>query len=464
MQPPEAPQKSKRKERKISEKEARELFRQVDEILRFVSKDTKLPIKHAVKRELVGRERVREYVMRRSREDEDTRRLQRTEIVLKKFGLLPRGFELEKYLADVLEEQVSGFYDSRTKTVYLLDWVEPETQKAVLAHELTHALQDQNYDLDKLLKKDIKSEDQTKALQGREPIEIRGEERSTARHAVVEGQAMVVLIDYLLAPGGRSLADSPMIGEMMKQSTVRRTEEFPLFERAPLYLRESLLFAYSFGMDFVEEMLHRGGRDLAFAGVLKDPPLNTRQVMDPKTYASGEKIAPLVLPDMHPLLGEKYEPYDVGNIGQFDTFALIKQYADQKAAEKTARHWRGAGYYAALPKAAPGAKVKPADPAALALLYLSRWASAEAAAQFAQRYAGLLLHKYKFAQRLGSSDQKPERACFECPGGVRYATNEGPVVIHQQGEQVLVLEGFDEATAAKLSAAVLPQAPADGAR
>src|SRR4051812_31801917 len=315
---PHAPEKDKKKDRKISEKEAKALFAEVDEILKFVSKDTGLPIKHPVKRELASREQVRKYVTEKSKSDEDTKRLERASIVLKKLGLLPRDFDLEKYLGDLLEEQVAGYYDAKTKTVFLLDWIEPEGQKPVLAHELTHALQDQSFDLEKLLRHDLKQEDQSKALKEHEPIEVRPNEPGTARQAVIEGQAMVVLIDYMLAPSGHTLADSPMIGEMVKAGAQRQTDEMPLMSHAPLYLRDSIMFPYTYGMDFVEDMLHRGGRELAFAGVLSKPPRNTREVMEPKVYSVNENMESLMLPDMHKLLGKDYEPYDVGTVGEFD--------------------------------------------------------------------------------------------------------------------------------------------------
>ncbi len=124
----------------------------MDEILEFASKDTGLPIKHPVKRKLASREEVKKYIEGRMKDDEDTKRLQRSEVVLKKFALVPDEFDLRSFLVDLLKEQVAGFYDSKKKIVFLLDWVEPDAQKPVLAHELTHALQDQNFDLEKWMK------------------------------------------------------------------------------------------------------------------------------------------------------------------------------------------------------------------------------------------------------------------------------------------------------------------------
>src|SRR6476659_8098692 len=140
-------------ENKITPQQAEQLFRDVDTILQFASNDTSLPTKRGVKRRLIGRDEVVAYLKKNMAEDKDVQRLRRTEFVLKKFGLLPKDFDLQTFLVGLLEEQVAGYYDAKTRTVNLLDWVVPELQRPVLAHELTHALQDQSFDLDKWLKR-----------------------------------------------------------------------------------------------------------------------------------------------------------------------------------------------------------------------------------------------------------------------------------------------------------------------
>src|SRR4029453_15032217 len=84
--------------------------------------------------------------------DEDAKRLRRSKLVLKKFGLLPRDFDLQTFLVALLREQVAGYYDPQTKTVKLLDWIDPEQQKPVLVHEPPHALEDQSFGLEKYMK------------------------------------------------------------------------------------------------------------------------------------------------------------------------------------------------------------------------------------------------------------------------------------------------------------------------
>src|ERR1019366_3873792 len=95
----------------VSPKEAKELFRSVDEILQFASEDTGLPIKHKVKRRLTKRDEVQSYIQKSMKDDKDARRLERSSAVLKKFGLLPRNFDLGTFLVTMLREQVAGYYD-----------------------------------------------------------------------------------------------------------------------------------------------------------------------------------------------------------------------------------------------------------------------------------------------------------------------------------------------------------------
>src|ERR1700744_6490941 len=145
-----APEKPDQKiDRKITPAQAKELFASVDQILSFASKDSDLSIRHSVKRRMTNRGEVESYVLGKMKDDKDAARLESSEIVLKKFGLLDRDFQLKPFIVSLLTEQIAGYYDSKTKTVNMLDWIAPDEQKPVLAHELTHALQDQHVDLEK---------------------------------------------------------------------------------------------------------------------------------------------------------------------------------------------------------------------------------------------------------------------------------------------------------------------------
>jgi hypothetical protein len=425
---------------KISPTQAQELFRSVDEILQFASKDTTFPIKHEVKRRLVNREEVEAFVGKHITEDEDAKRLRRSELVLKKFGLLPRDFDLGKFLVALLKEQVAGYYDPKTKTVNLLDWVGAEQQKPVLAHELTHALQDQSFDLEKFMKPgDVDLNDKKIVTQS----DIDNDEISTARQAVVEGQAMVVLVDYMLAPLGQSLKDAPQLVNTLKQGMLAATTDAPQFQNAPVYLREALTFPYRYGIDFIAELLTSSGKEKAFVGLFQNPPKSTRQIMEPKTYISGEHLEPMPLLDFKEAF-KNYDRFDVGSVGELDVAVLLDQYAGQDASHALYPHWRGGYYYAARPKGDPSSP--------LAILYVSRWSNAEEASGFSKIYGESLPKRYARVREMtrNGNDESSVSPRVAAHAKRTWLTEEGPVVVEQQGDTVLVTESLDQLTSDRL--------------
>jgi hypothetical protein len=428
-------------ESKISPKEAEELFHDVDQILQYASKDTGLPVKNEVKRRLTSRDEVVAFLEKNMAEDKDAQRLRRSELVLKKFGLLPRDFDLQTFLVALLREQVAGYYDPKTATVNLLDWIDIEQQRPVLAHELTHALQDQSFGLEKWMKAGDTDLDDKRQVTA---ADIENDEISEARQAVVEGQAMVVLIDYMLAPTGQSILASPQIAEALKEGMLVGTADSVEFKNAPIFLKEELTFPYRYGLDFESELLHMGGKEKAFAEALSNPPQTTRQIMEPKTYLEGEHLEPMRLPDFQRDF-KNYERFDVGAVGEFDVAVLVDQYAGKEASHNLYPHWRGGYYYAARPKGDPSAP--------LALLYVSRWSSPEKAAAFAAIYAQSLAKRYKRvhgASQGGKNLPENLEQIHSLTGINTWLTEEGPVVIAVEGDRVLVTESLDEPTSDRL--------------
>ena len=440
---PQAPT-AEKPEIKITPREAEQLFHSVDEILAFDSKQTGLPIKKQVKRRLTSRDEVEGYLTKHMK-DEDVKRLQRSELVLKKFGLLPRDFDLEKLLVSLLREQVAGYYDPKTKTVNLLDWVPMEEQEPVMAHELTHALQDQAVGLDKWMRRGEK--DLGEIRKDPTPADIENDEVDDSREAVVEGQAETVMLQYELAPVGRSILDSPDLVDEMESQMSSGTDDSKVFKDGPIFLRESLTFPYSYGLKFEVKLLEKGGKERAFAGVLANPPHTTRQIMQPETYLAGEQLPPMpVVEFKHDF--KDYVKFDIGAMGEFDVAVLIEQYAGKKLSERLYPEWRGGYYYAARPKADTAAP--------LGLLYVSRWSSPEKASEFAEIYARSLAKRYKKVEEVaGPSNSQaaavhPEYKVDILQGRHAWNTEEGVVVIEEQGDTVLVSESLDAATTERL--------------
>ncbi len=441
-------------EKRMSAKEAHDLFGEVDQILRFASKDTDLPIKREVKPHLTGRDEIEGYLKKNMAEDKDAKRLQRSELVLKKFGLLPRDFDLGKFLVGLLKEQIAGYYDPKTKVVNLLDWVDVAAQRPVLAHELTHALQDQSFKIDKWMRKgnvDLETKKNPTAL------DVQNDETSEVRQAVVEGQAMAVLVDYMLAPTGQTLQKSPEVAKALEDGMLVGTPDSIQFRNAPIYLREAMTFPYRYGLEFEAALLRAGGKEKAYRSVFKNPPRTTREIMEPATYLAGQHIAPLPLPDFKHIF-KSYDRFDVGAIGEFDVGVLIDQYAGSDASRKLYPSWRGGYYYAARPK--------DDSAAVLGMLYVSRWASAESAEQFASIYAKYLPKRYlRVRDVIPDGDGKPAAGetsthnsktlpdisnIQKLTGSRTWLTESGSVFIDVRGDTVLVSESLDNAVTREL--------------
>jgi len=445
--PAQAPDKGKAATH-ITPEQAKQLFALVDTLIQFSSEETGLPIKSTVKRRLTTRAAVEAYLEKKFAEDQGTKRLQRDEIVLKKFGLLDRDFELKPFLLALLKEQIEAYYDSKTKTVNLLDWVTIDEQKPVMAHELTHALQDQHSNLEKW---DDQTPDDVSHNSTGDTEHLAKDEMDTARDAVAEGQATAVMMDYILKPLGKSLVKDPEIMNVIKDH-MSGSSNSPVMARAPLLLSESMLFPYREGLSFEQDVWMDQGRTAAFAGALDRPPTSSWEIMNPRDYE--KKLIPPIplLPDIHPLVDKLYKPYDIGQVGQLDVKIMTELFGGDDASRDLTPAWDGGLYWAGQLRSA----TTPAEQdstKSLAIFYLSAWRNAASAQVFAHLYANSLGRKYS-----GLKPDVAAQASTSTEDGSTeqvYSTNEGPVVITTRGKLVFVSESFPLGLARKLTNLIL---------
>jgi hypothetical protein len=374
--------------------------------------------------------------------------MQRSEIVLKKFGLLDRDFNLKPFLLALLKEQIEAYYDPKTKTVNMLDWIAVDEQKPVLAHELTHALQDQHVDLDKWSDQ-TPSDVSHKAADDSE--HLAKDEFDTAREAVTEGQATAVMMDNILKPMGKSLVGDPEVVDLIKKQ-MAGSDNSPVLARAPLLLSESLLFPYREGLSFEQDVWMDSGRAAAFTGVLDRPPSSSWEIMNPREYEKGH-VAPIpYLPDIHPLVDQTYRPYDIGQVGQLDVHILTGLFGGDGAARDLTSAWNGGIYWAGQRLSATTPE-ELASSRSISLFYLSAWTNEASARAFARLYADELGRKYSGLK----ADKADSKDSDDADGFVErvYTTDEGPVVITRQGKLVFVSESFDLPVARKLATLIL---------
>jgi hypothetical protein len=185
--------------------------------------------------------------------------------------------------------------------------------------------------------------------------------------------------------------------------------------------------------------------------LLTDPPVDTRQIMQPETYLLHQVVPQLTIPNLDQLVAPSYTRFDFGGMGEFDIYLLAKQYG-VKDPPNYYRHWRGGYYYAAQAKNGPKDQI--------AMLYFSRWDSPEAASDFARLYADYLPKRYPNEQGVlkevsGSclSAAKPGQMpkCTMIQG----KTSEGPYRIEWHDNDLLIMEGYDDSVVQKAQQVLL---------
>jgi len=346
--------------------DSRLLFDQVEPILQGLSEITGWKIKHKVPADYITRDHLHDFIQRRVKEVLKPEDIRLEALSLKMFGLIPGDFDLEKTMIDLMTEQAAAFYDYDRKRLFITESATSFLEKRVaLVHELAHALADQNYPLGKYLRKGNKNDD--------------GE---TAREAVMEGQATWLMWAYVAKLGGGEAKVSDIILQTATGPAPDATVQYPVFEKAPLYLRESLTFPYTRGLLFQNAVFEKLGQ-AGFSEVFRRAPSGTQQILHPDKYLTG--FAPLKT-DSPPIPGAKaYRGALEGAVGEFDHHILIQQYASEAEAARIAPHWRG-GSFRLFEQKSDRHPV---------LSYSSEWDSAEAAAQFFAVYKEAVRKKSK---------------------------------------------------------------------
>ncbi len=242
-----------------------DLARLVDSLRTPVEQATGLRFTSPPRSAMRSREQVYQYLVRKLDEELPPSRLHGLETTYRLFGLLPDTLDLRPLLLDLYTEQVAGFYDPDSATLFGVEGADRSQLRLVLAHELIHALQGQHLPLDSIL-------DQRE-----------NNDRLAAAQAILEGQATLASLE-VLAPG-QGVASNPQFWELYREQIRRQQSSMPVFRRAPLVLRETLIFPYLQGAEFMH-WWEREGRDSRPYGPRM--PVSTEQVLHPERYARGD--------------------------------------------------------------------------------------------------------------------------------------------------------------------------------
>jgi hypothetical protein len=332
-----------------------------------------LSLKHPVPCDFITKEKINEFLKKRIKDVAKPEDIRAEELTLKKFGFVPPDFDLAKNTVDLLTEQAAAFYDYDKKKLFITESTPDDTQEPVLAHELSHALADQHFNLGKFIKQGKKSDD-----------------GASARLAVMEGQATWLMSEFLARKLGQSLKDSPAMVAAMSAMSESGSGQFPVFESAPLYLRLTLVFPYTKGMLFQHAVQARNGQQ-AFPGVFARPPISTQQIIHPEKYFENVKPTTPEVPD--PGLPKSYKGLVGGVLGELEHSILLQPAMGKELAADLASHWRGSSFELVEDK-----KTRRA-----VLLYASEWDSEDTARKYFTAYRDNLRKKWKQMDITGES-------------------------------------------------------------
>ena len=161
---------------------------------------------------------------------------------------------------------------------------------------------------------------------------------------------MVTLLDYSLAPTGKTLLEVPQIVEALKQGMLVGTADTPTFPRAPIFLKDTLTFPYRYGIDFTAALLNAGGKDLAFAGAFKESAAHDARDHGAADLSRARKTRTAEAARLRRRISRAMSVFDIGAMGEFDVAVLVEQYAGGDEARELYPHWRGGYYFAGRPK------------------------------------------------------------------------------------------------------------------
>lgn len=309
-----------------SQKDA-DFYAATNEVLQEMSKILDLPVKSHLQESIRDKAQIRAYLVDEQDKAESPEKRYVDRRTLEVFGLIPKGFPLDSFLLDLLTDQVAGLYDAQKKEFFIASWISPADQKPVMAHELTHALDDQYFHLDKW-EKAVRSND----------------DASLARDAVIEGSALAAMMDYTLTDLHTSVRELPDIAPFIESSVADEMDKDPNLAKAPPFVRDELLFPYLEGAKFTQRVLKATGSWADFQKVFKDPPLSTQQILHPDLYFDHLKPETVHLPHLKSDMPRGYVQLDEDIVGEFALGEVLKQFLGPGDAEEYAPMWRGDRY------------------------------------------------------------------------------------------------------------------------
>jgi hypothetical protein len=378
-----------------------EFLATADEVMNEMAEITGWKLKSPLKKSIRTRAEIHAYILSEMDDEKDAKERYASAKSAEAFGLLPKNFDLDNFLVDLLTEQIAGLYDPKKHEFYIADWIQPDEQRMVMSHELTHALQDQYFHI----------EAWERAAKPNDDAEL-------ARESVLEGSAMAGMLEYMLRDKGLKLKDLPDIDP---SAFVGDLSDTPMLKKAPPFIKDSLMFPYFDGLRFSLSVLRTGGWS-GFDAIFAKPPANTQQIMHPSLYRADKVPAPLKVDLPNGVPGSGWNKLEENSMGEFGWQEVVKQYLGDEIAKKVTAEWDGDDY----------ATFEQKDTKALMLFTRVRFNDQDAANRFFETYTLALKKKY------------PERNILaDSKGDLEFTTSSGSLFFRCQLKECVTLEGGD---------------------
>lgn len=383
-------------------------------ILKETSEIRELAILRPVKSGAQSRTEIERMIIRNLDEQTTPAEMHATELALKKLGLAPSEFQYRSFVVKLLTEQVAGYYDPKAQQFYLADWIELEGQKPVMAHELTHALQDQHFNLRRF-------ENWPK---GDSDAEL-------AAHALIEGDATLAMTLYM--------AKNPLVALAFNRSLGGSNMASEQIKLAPRAIRESLIFPYEQGSEWATRVYKRGGW-ASVSQAYSKLPLSSEQILHPEKYFEYERPVKVWLPDLRTALGNGWKRIDYDVNGEWSFYLILDQFLNASVeSRRAAAGWAGDRY----------ALYEGSKPGDVFIVQLTAWDTPGDAREFFDAYAKRTWRRYpnaKATEITSDADTKVVNGAGQTPVKERHEwqTDEGRVVVELQGPRVLIMEGVPD--------------------
>jgi hypothetical protein len=350
----------------------------VDGIAEQVETIRNLRLKDKLSVTVLDREQMQYLVETKLEEDMPPDHLRRSELLLKSVGALPRSVNLRRILVRLISEQAAGLYDPSTKKLYVAASfsLDKPIARIILAHEICHALQDQHFNIRKLMKDVAHHDDQ-----------------AMARLSIIEGDATALMANYAIQHLGNS---SPLdFAEIL-------TQEQGALRATPYYLRKSLVFPYLAGQEFMLTATAHdviGNKD----GLFRRPPTSTEQIIHPAKYFERTD-EPTRIPEWNPDL-DFLTTVSANSLGEFGILTILDLWKEPRAKD-IAMGWDGDWLQVWTTSTSQPLELndRTLEARGLSLSWASAWDSDQDAEEFASGI-GRVFQRGPLARELGAAPE-----------------------------------------------------------